>query len=58
MTFEYENLLLLKSTQNNVTSNIAITEKKTKQVRHIIYVRETLMGILKLILCSLSFLRN
>ena len=58
MTFEYENLLLLKSTQNNVTSNIAITEKKTKQVRHIIYVREILMGILKLILCSLSFLRN
>ena len=58
MTFEYENLLLLKSTQNNVTSNIAITEKKTKQVRHIIYVREILMGILKLILCGLSFLRN
>ena len=27
MTFEYENLLLLKSPQNNVASNIAITEK-------------------------------
>ena len=37
MTFEYENLLLLKSTQNNVTSNIAITEKKNKasQTYHI-----------------------
>ena len=28
MTFKYENLLLLKSSQNNVASNIAITEKK------------------------------
>ena len=27
MTFEYENLLLLKSPQNKVASNIAITEK-------------------------------
>ena len=28
MTFEYENLLLKKSPQNNVESNIAITEEK------------------------------
>ena len=28
MTFEYENRLLKKSSQNNVESNIAITEKK------------------------------
>ena len=28
ITFRYENLLLLKSPQNNVTSNTAITEKK------------------------------
>ena len=28
MIFEYENLVLLKSPQNNVASNIAITEKK------------------------------
>ena len=27
MTFEYENLLLLKSPQNKVASNIAVTEK-------------------------------
>ena len=37
MTFEYENLPLLKSPQNNVGSNIAITEKNIS-VRHIIYV--------------------
>ena len=30
MIFEYENLVLLKSPQNNVASNIAITEKKNK----------------------------
>ena len=28
MTFEYENLLPLKSPQNNMASNMAITEKK------------------------------
>ena len=28
MTFEYEKLLLKKSPQNNVESNIAITEEK------------------------------
>ena len=41
ITFEYEKLLLLlKSPQNKVASNIAITKQnKTKQVRHIIYVR-------------------
>ena len=27
MTYEYENLLLLKSPQNNVGSNVAITEE-------------------------------
>ena len=31
MTFECEDLLLLKSPQNNVASNIAITEKKTSK---------------------------
>ena len=36
MTFKYENLLLLKSSQNNVASNIAITEKnKASQTYHI-----------------------
>ena len=36
MTFEYENLLLLKSPQNNVASNIAIIEKnKASQTYHI-----------------------
>ena len=37
MTFEYEKLLVLKSTQNKLASNIAITSKREKQVRHIIY---------------------
>ena len=44
MTFEYEELLLLKSPQNKVTSNIVITGKKEKQVRHIIHTS----GILRL----------
>ena len=36
MTFKYENLQLLKSPQNNVTSYIAITEKnKASQTYHI-----------------------
>ena len=36
MTFEYENLLLLKLPQNNVASNIKITEKNTaSQTYHI-----------------------
>ena len=36
MTFEYENLLLLKLPQNNVASNIKITEKsKASQTYHI-----------------------
>ena len=43
MTFEYEELLLLKSPQNKVVSNIAITAKKEKLVRHIIYAK----GILR-----------
>ena len=30
MTFEYKNLLLLKSPQNNVASNIAVTENKQR----------------------------
>ena len=35
MTFGYENILLLKSPQNNVASNIAITEKnKARQAYH------------------------
>ena len=38
MTFGYEYLLLKKSPQKNVASNIAITEKH-KQARHIIYAR-------------------
>ena len=36
VTFEYEKVLLSKSSQNNVASNITITWKKEKQVRHII----------------------
>ena len=43
MTFEYEQLLLLKLSQNKVASNIMITGKKEKQVRRIMYVR----GILR-----------
>ena len=36
MTFEYENLLLLKSPQNTVASNITFTEKnKSSQTYHI-----------------------
>ena len=35
MAFEYEKLLLLKSSQNKVTSNIAMTGERVKQVRHI-----------------------
>ena len=36
MTFEYKNLLLLKSPQNNVVSNIVITEQnKASQTYHI-----------------------
>ena len=31
MTFEYKNLLLLKSPQNNVASNIAVTENKQRK---------------------------
>ena len=37
MTFEHEELLLLKSSQNKVATNITITGKKERQVRHIIY---------------------
>ena len=37
MTFEYKNLLLIKSPQNKVASNVVTTGKKEKQVRHIIY---------------------
>ena len=36
MTLEYENLLLLKSQQNNVASNIVITKKQSKSdISHI-----------------------
>ena len=36
ITFEYENMLLLKSPQNKVASNIAITKQnKTSQTYHI-----------------------
>ena len=36
MTYEYENLLLLKSPQNNVGSNVAITEEnKASQTYHV-----------------------
>ena len=37
MTFDYGKLLLLKSLENRVVSNIAITGKKEREVRHIIY---------------------
>ena len=45
MTFKDQKLLLfiLKSSQNKVASNIAITGKKEKRVRHKIYGR----GILR-----------
>ena len=42
MTFDYENLLLLKSPQNNVVSNIAITEEKKQCKSNIWYMPEAL----------------
>ena len=37
MTFDYGKLLLFKSPQNKLTSNVEITGKKETQIRHIIH---------------------
>ena len=42
MTFDYGKLLLLKSLESRVVSNIVITGKKEREVRHIIYASSIL----------------
>ena len=42
MTFDYGKLLLLKSLESRMVSDIVITGKKEREVRHIIYASSIL----------------